>query len=92
MFGDQLPCERNRLFLEVVAKAEIPQHFKERVVARGISHIVEVIVLAARAHTFLRGGRAFVVAVFDAGKQVLELHHARVREHQCRVIAGHKRT
>ena len=91
LLGDQFPGKRDRLFLEIIAKTEIAQHFKERVVARGIAHIVKVIVLAAGAHAFLRRGRALVIAVLDAREQVLELHHARVGEHQCRIVARHKR-
>ena len=43
----------DRLFLEIVAEGEIPQHFEEGVVARGIADIVEIIVLAAGADAFL---------------------------------------
>ena len=42
------------LFLEIVAKGEIPKHFKEGVVPRRIADIVQVIVFAAGAHAFLR--------------------------------------
>ena len=88
--GQQLPRVGDRLFLEVVAEAEVAQHLEERVVPRRIAHVVEVVVLAARAHAFLRRGRAGVVAVFQPGEQVLELDHARVREHQRRVVARHQ--
>ncbi len=44
-FGDQLPGKGNRVGFEIVAKAEIPQHFKEGMVARGIADIVQIIVL-----------------------------------------------
>src|SRR5581483_9143701 len=30
--GEQLPCERDRAFLEVVAEGEVPRHLEERVV------------------------------------------------------------
>jgi hypothetical protein len=56
--GDQGPGEIDRLFLEVVAEREIAQHLEEGVVARGVADIVEVVVLAAGADAFLRGGRA----------------------------------
>ena len=91
ILGQQFPGEGDGLFLEIVAEAEIAQHFEEGVVARGIADIVEVVVLAARAHAFLRGGGAGVVARFDPGEQVLELHHARIGEHQRRVVARHQR-
>ncbi|EAP76176.1 hypothetical protein ISM_14960 [Roseovarius nubinhibens ISM] len=79
------------MFLEIVAKAKIAEHFKEGMVPRGIADIVEIIVLAAGTHAFLAGGRAAVIARLDPGKEVLELHHARVGEHQGRVVARHER-
>jgi penicillin-binding protein 1A len=45
----------DRLFLEVIAEGEIPQHLEEGVVARGVADIVQVVVLAAGAHALLRG-------------------------------------
>ena len=91
ILGQKLPRKRNRLLLEIVAEREIPQHFKEGMVARGVADIVQIIVLAARAHAFLGGCGALVVAGFHAGETVLELYHARVGEHQRRVVARHKR-
>src|ERR1700733_4041235 len=76
LLGHQLPRVRNRLSLEVVAEAEVPQHFEERVVPRGVADIVEVVVLAAGANTFLCRGGTHVVALLLAGEHVLELHHA----------------
>jgi hypothetical protein len=45
----------DRLFLEIVAEREVAQHLEERVVARGVADVVEVVVLAAGAHALLRG-------------------------------------
>jgi hypothetical protein len=78
--------------LEIVAEGEIAEHLEEGVVARGVADIVEVVVLAAGAHAFLRGGRAHVVAVLEPGEEVLELHHAGIGEHQRRVVARHQRS
>jgi hypothetical protein len=78
ILGQQLPREGDRVFLEVIPEGEIPQHLEERVVPRGVAHVVQIVVLAARAHAFLRGRRAHVVAVLDPGEEVLELHHARI--------------
>ena len=89
--GDQRPGPFNGIRLEIVAKGKIAQHFEKRVVACCVAHIVEVIVLAAGAHAFLRGGRAAVGALFHAGKGVLELHHAGIGKHQRGVIARHQR-
>ena len=90
VLGQKLPCEGDGLVLEVVAEAEIPQHFEEGMVPRGVADIVEVIVLAARTHAFLRRRRALVIPRLDTGEEVLELHHARVGEHQRRVVPRHE--
>jgi hypothetical protein len=43
--------------LEIVAEGKIAEHLEEGVMPRGIADIVEVVVLAARAHALLRGHR-----------------------------------
>ena len=63
----------DRLFLEIVAEGEIPQHFEEGMVPGGVADIVEVVVLAAGAHAFLGRGGAAIGALFLAGEDVLEL-------------------
>ena len=52
----KLPCKANGVLFEIVAEAEISQHLKERVMARGIAHIFQIIVLTPRPHTALRAG------------------------------------
>ena len=91
VLGDQLPRQRDRPLLEVVAEGEVAEHLEEGVVPRGVADVVEVVVLAAGAHALLRGGRARVGARLLAGEDVLELHHAGVGEHQGRVVARHQR-
>ena len=89
--GDQVPGELDRALLEIVAEREVAEHLEEGVVARGVADIVEIVVLAAGAHAFLRGGGARVGALLEAGEDVLELHHAGIGEHQRRVVARHQR-
>ena len=89
--GQELPGERDRALLEVVAEGEVAEHLEEGVVPRGVADVVEVVVLAAGAHALLAGGGAHVVALLQAGEDVLELHHAGVGEHQRRVVARHQR-
>ena len=91
VLGDQLPGELDRVLLEIVAEGEVAEHLEEGVVARGVADIVEVVVLAAGAHAFLRGRRAAIGPLFQAGEDVLELHHAGIGEHQRRVVARHQR-
>ena len=56
--GDQVPGELDRAVLEVVAEREVAEHLEEGVMARRVADIVEVVVLAAGAHAFLRRGGA----------------------------------
>ena len=52
--------------LEVIAEGEIAQHLEEGVVPGGVADIVEIVVLAAGAHAFLRRGGAAVGALLGA--------------------------
>ncbi len=89
--GQQLPRVTDRVALEVVAERPVAQHLEESVVARGIAHRIEVVVLAASTQAALHIGRAHVRQFFAAEKHVLELHHARVGEQQGRVAGRHQR-
>ena len=89
--GQQGPGMGDRLFLEIVAEAEIAQHLEEGVVPRGIADIVEIIMLAAGAHAFLARRRGLIRTGFEPGEDILERHHAGVDEHQRRVVVRHKR-
>ena len=89
--GDQIPRQLDRAFLEIIAEREIAEHLEERVVPRGVADIVEVVVLAAGADAFLRRGGALIRPLLHAGKNVLELHHAGIGEHQRRIVARHQR-
>ncbi len=91
VLGDELPGQRDRALLEVVAEGEVAEHLEERVMPVGVADVVEVVVLAAGAHALLRGGGAGIGARLLAGEHVLELHHAGGREHQGRVVARHQR-
>ena len=55
------------------------------------SDVVEIVVLSADAHHFLRRGGAPVVARLAPEEQVLELVHAGVGEQEGRVVAGDQR-
>ena len=77
--------------LEVVAEREIAKHLEKGVMPRRIADIVEIVVLAARAHAFLRRGRALEGQRLHAGEDVLELHHASIGEHERGIVAWYKR-
>ena len=90
--GEQLPAPLDRIALEVVAEAPVAQHLEERVVSRRVAHVLQIVVLAARAQARLHGCRTHVGPLVGAQEHVLELHHARVGEHQRWVVDGHQRT
>lgn len=90
--GEELPGVMDGVALEIVAEAEVTQHFEEGVVPRGVADVFQVVVLAAGAHAFLAGGRTGVGALFQAEEAVLELVHARVGEQQGRIVRRDQRT
>ena len=59
--------------------------------ARRVADVLQVVVLATRADTALRGGRPHVRPSVGAEEDVLELDHARVGEQQGGIVAGHER-
>src|SRR6185436_10135064 len=54
----QLPGILDRVFLEIISKRKIAEHLEERVMPGSFSNLVQVVVLAAGAHTLLRRGSA----------------------------------
>ena len=91
LLGHQVPGQLDRQILEVVAEGEVPQHLEEGVVARRVTDVLEIVVLAAGAHALLRGGGPVVGAGLVAGEDVLELDHAGIGEQQGRVVSRHQR-
>jgi len=90
-FGQQLPAEADGIALEVVAEAEIAQHFEERVMARGASDVLEVVVFARHAQALLAGGGAAGADVLFAQKDAFKLHHPGVGEQQRGILLRHQR-
>ncbi len=87
----KLPREADRIALEIVAERPVAEHFEERMVARRVADIFEIVVLAARAEAALHRGCANVRPLLDAEKHVLELDHPGIREEQRRVVRGDER-
>ena len=50
---EQLPSEGDGVALKVVAEREVPEHFKERVVAAGVADVFQIVMLAAGADALL---------------------------------------
>src|SRR3546814_19104805 len=80
----------DRLFLEIVAEGEIPQHFKESMMPRRIADIVEVVVLAPPWHAFMRRHRGAVGAILQPCEALLDPYHSRVYDHQRRADIPHQ--
>src|SRR5437762_8791600 len=89
---DELPCKRDRISLEVIAEREVAEHLEKRMVACSMAHLLEIVMLAAGTHTFLRSRSAASESwLLQAQKYFLELDHSRVGEQQRRIITGHER-
>ncbi|CAB5018669.1 unannotated protein [freshwater metagenome] len=85
--GEQLPCEGNRLGLEVVAEREIAGHLKEGGVARGLAHLLDV----EGAHALLHADGAVVQWHGLAEEVGLKRHHSGIDEQQRGVIEDQRR-
>ena len=57
----------------------------------GESHIFEIVMLPARAHTFLRRSCPRVFTLFQSQKDILELVHPRIGEQQSWIIGRDER-
>ena len=81
----------NRFSLEILAKGKISQHFEEGVMPGGKADIFQIIMLATRPHAFLGRGRQGIIPRFPSRENVLERNHARIDEHQRRIVLRHQR-
>ena len=79
----------NGFSLEIISEAEITQHFKEGMVARGITYIFEVIMLTPCTHTALGSGGSLIRSFILPQEHILELHHAGIGKQQGRVVGRH---
>jgi hypothetical protein len=78
--GHQFPAPRDRALFEVVAEAEVAHHLEEHEMTFRAAHVVEVVVLAAGADTFLRAHGTAVRRCLVADEVRLERHHPGDRE------------
>src|SRR6476659_11043235 len=100
--GNEFPCPINGFLFEVIAEAPIAKHLEKRVVVRIEADIVEIVMLAAGADTFLSISCASRKAGDGAGpfidigaalseKDRHELIHAGVSEEEVRRIGQQAR-
>mmetsp|Transcript_57753 Transcript_57753/g.137441 ORF Transcript_57753/g.137441 Transcript_57753/m.137441 type:complete len:290 (+) Transcript_57753:2218-3087(+) len=92
--SEELPRPRDALLLEVGRERPVAEHLEEGVVVDVLAHVVEVVVLAARADALRRVGRALELRerggrVDHAHEDGLELVHARVVEEERGVVERH---
>ena len=89
--GHETPGQANRFVLEVVAEAEISQHFEEGMVPGRVAHVLQVVVLAPRPQATLHGNGAGMRGRLPAEEDVLELHHSGVGEQQRGIVMRNQR-
>ena len=89
--GDPFPGELDRFFLEIVSEREVAQHFEEGLMAGGVAHLLQIVVLAACANALLHRDGARVVAMLQPLEDPLELHHAGIGKEQGGIIGRHQR-
>ena len=88
--GQQFPCVFDGILLEIIAKAEVAQHFKEGVVTRGVTDVFQIVVFTTRTHATLRGGRARVITFVEAKEDILELVHPGVGKQQGWIVVRYQ--
>ncbi len=89
--GQERPGPVDRFGLEVITERPVPQHFKEGVVIRVVSHVFEIIVLPTSSNALLRVDRSGVRPVALSEEDILELVHSGVGEQEGGVVVGNGR-
>jgi hypothetical protein len=72
--------------LEIVAEAEVTQHFEEGMVTCSVTNVFQIVVLTTRPHAALRCGCAGIITLVEPKENVLELVHPGVGKQQSGVI------
>ena len=90
-FSEEFPCPGNSFLLIIVTEAPVTEHFEEGVVVVVAAHHVEVVVLTGHAEALLAVACALPTLRIVAQEDSLELVHARVREHERRVVMRNHR-
>ena len=84
--GEELPCVGDGVGFEVVAERPVAEHLEHGVVVSVLADLLQVIVFSGNAEAFLGVGGAGKLPRHIAQKDVLELVHPCVGEHQGRVV------
>ena len=78
-------------FLEVSAERKISEHLEKGLVPPRMSDVVQIVVLAAGADTFLAACCRGVGTLLASEKHILELIHSRIDEQQRRIFGRDQR-
>ena len=65
----------DRFALEIITKTKITQHLKKSMMACRVADIIEIVMLASRPNTPLRGDRPVIRSFIMTEKYIFELHH-----------------
>ena len=84
--GEKFPSIGNGLFLKVVAKRPVAQHLKHGVMVGIVSHLLQVVVLAADTQTLLSVAGTRIRRIGIAQEDVFKLVHAGIGEHKGGVV------
>ena len=85
------PRPADGLLLKIVAEAPVAQHLKHRVVIGIVTHLLQVVMLAAHAQALLRVSHTATLRLSITQNDILKLVHARIGKHQRRVILYYHR-
>src|SRR5690606_24709450 len=92
LLDEKVPGVRDGFFFEVVTEAEVAQHLEKCLVPWRRADGFEIVVLAADADALLNAGGPSVWPLVATRKNILELNHARVGEHQGRIVGRNQWT
>ena len=85
-FGEELPSPRNSFFLEIIAEAEVSEHFKESTVTRRNTYSFKV----GRTDALLTGGNTVSRRDLLAREELLHRCHTGVYEKKRLIVVGDK--
>ena len=86
-FRQEFPCPGNSFALEVIAKGEVAQHFKERLMAGGAADIFDI----AGTHAALTGRHTRAGRLHLAREERLQRRHTCTNQEQGRIILRNQR-
>jgi hypothetical protein len=85
-YGKEFPSPFDSLLLEIVAKGEVAEHFKEGAVACGMTYALKV----GGADALLTGGYSVAGRLFLTREELLHRCHTRVDKKKRFVVMGNK--